>query len=300
MPAAHRVHPRRRADRARASSSRSCSSPSRAARSRASTRWSSSGTTPKMIERETDARMIGYGAMLIEGLVGVVALIAAASLHPGDYFAINIARRQTFADARDGSRSNLAELSRRGRRERRRAAPAARSRSRSAWRRSSPAIPGMRGADGVLVPLRDHVRGAVHPDHDRHRHARRRASCCRSSLGSVHTPLGQTRLAARAAIVSTGADRRRRGATSSGPASIDTIWPMFGIANQLLAVRRAGRGDDVPGQHGPRALRAGDAAADAVRGDHHADRRVAQRHHQLPAARAHGRAARSAATCRRG
>ena len=50
----------------------------------------SSGTTPKMIGRETDVRMIGYGAMLIEGLVGIVALIAAASLPQGDYWAINI------------------------------------------------------------------------------------------------------------------------------------------------------------------------------------------------------------------
>jgi carbon starvation protein len=48
-----------------------------------------SGTTPKMIDRERDIRPIGYGAMLMEGLVGVVALIAACSLHPGDYFAIN-------------------------------------------------------------------------------------------------------------------------------------------------------------------------------------------------------------------
>src|SRR5215510_745931 len=49
----------------------------------------SSGTTPKMISKETDARMIGYGGMLMEGVVGVVALIAATSLFPGDYFAIN-------------------------------------------------------------------------------------------------------------------------------------------------------------------------------------------------------------------
>jgi carbon starvation protein len=49
----------------------------------------SSGTTPKMIMKETDTRMIGYGAMLMEGVVGVVALIAASSLFPGDYFAIN-------------------------------------------------------------------------------------------------------------------------------------------------------------------------------------------------------------------
>jgi carbon starvation protein len=53
----------------------------------------SSGTTPKMIARETDARMIGYGGMLMEGVVGVVALIAATSLFPGDYFAINTAQQ---------------------------------------------------------------------------------------------------------------------------------------------------------------------------------------------------------------
>jgi carbon starvation protein len=53
----------------------------------------SSGTTPKMIAKETDARMIGYGSMLMEGIVGVVALIAATSLFPGDYFVINTAQR---------------------------------------------------------------------------------------------------------------------------------------------------------------------------------------------------------------
>jgi carbon starvation protein len=49
----------------------------------------SSGTTPKMIDKESDIRPIGYGAMLIEGTVGVMALIAATSMYPGDYFAIN-------------------------------------------------------------------------------------------------------------------------------------------------------------------------------------------------------------------
>jgi carbon starvation protein len=48
-----------------------------------------SGTTPKMIDRESDIRPIGYGAMLIEGLVGVMSLVAATAMFPGDYFAIN-------------------------------------------------------------------------------------------------------------------------------------------------------------------------------------------------------------------
>ena len=47
------------------------------------------GTTPKMVDRESDIRPIGYGAMLMEGVVGVMALIAATALHPGDYYAVN-------------------------------------------------------------------------------------------------------------------------------------------------------------------------------------------------------------------
>lgn len=50
----------------------------------------SSGTTPKMVSNEKDIRLIGYGSMLMEGLVAVCALIAAASLPAGDYWAINI------------------------------------------------------------------------------------------------------------------------------------------------------------------------------------------------------------------
>lgn len=55
-----------------------------------------SGTTPKMVERERDVLPIAYGAMLLEGFVGVIALIAACALHPADYFAINT-RPEVFA-----------------------------------------------------------------------------------------------------------------------------------------------------------------------------------------------------------
>jgi len=50
----------------------------------------SSGTTPKMIMNESHIRPIAAGAMLVEGLVSIMALIAAASLHPLDYFQINV------------------------------------------------------------------------------------------------------------------------------------------------------------------------------------------------------------------
>jgi carbon starvation protein len=49
----------------------------------------SSGTTPKMIMLETHARFVGYGAMLIESFVGVMAMVAACALSPGVYFAMN-------------------------------------------------------------------------------------------------------------------------------------------------------------------------------------------------------------------
>jgi carbon starvation protein len=58
------------------------------------------GTTPKMIDKESDIRPIGYGAMLCEGMVGVMAIVAATALHPGDYYA----NGHRTSSLRDGGR----------------------------------------------------------------------------------------------------------------------------------------------------------------------------------------------------
>ncbi len=207
----------------------------------------SSGTTPKMIGKESDVRPIGYGAMLIEGLVGIMALIAAASLPQGDYWAINIDLSQvanysqTLVDmgadvdnlavieqqvggeslarphrrSRDAGRGHGADLSRRhGPRGRR--APSISTGVIKYWYHF--AI--MFEALFILTTIDTGTRIA--------------RFLLQEALGKVYPAFDRTDWLPGAVLSTAVVTAGWGGLIWTG--SIETIWPMFGIANQMLAV----------------------------------------------------------------
>jgi carbon starvation protein len=188
-----------------------------------------SGTTPKLVHRESDIRPIGYGAMLVEGVVGVVALIAASALFPGDYFGINVTE-QKFATL-GIPEVNLAALSAQvgedvaGR-------PGGAVSLAVGMAQIFSALPGMRGlmsywyhfaimfeALFILTTIDAGTRVA--------------RFIFQEFAGRFYSPLARTdsvpaAAAATLVVVSCWGYFIYAG-------SIETIWPMFGIANQLLA-----------------------------------------------------------------
>ena len=213
------------------------------------------GTTSKMVDKESDIRPVGYMAMLFEGLVGVMALIAASALHPGDYFAINTSPA-VFANL-GMPMVNLLGSAGAGRRERHRPH---RRRGVAGGRHGADLREHPRHArpDGLLVSLRDHVRGALHPDDDRLGHARRPLPAA-GIVGRVWPKFGDTNWLP-GALVSTGVMVLLWG-YFIWTGSIDTIWPLFGVAQPAARVGGAGRRHDDAHQHRPREVRVGHVRA---------------------------------------
>ncbi len=191
----------------------------------------SSGTTPKMIESESEIKMIGFGAMLTEGFVAVIAVIAASILIPGDYFAINTKLSFTQLAELGFPVSRIAELSQAvgtdvaGR-------PGGAVSLAVGMASIFSALPGMKGLmpywyNFALMFEALFILTTVDT-------GTRVARFILQELGSyVYEPLGKTDWMPGTILTSIVVVGSWGFLIYSG--SISTIWPMFGVANQLLA-----------------------------------------------------------------
>jgi carbon starvation protein len=189
----------------------------------------SSGTTPKMINKESDMRLIGFGAMLTEAVVSIMALIAATVLLPGDYFAINVPV-EVFQKMGLGT-TQLAEIERM-------AGETLSGRTGGAVSLAAgmsvilSAIPGMKGLMGywyhfaimfealfILTTVDTGTRVARYILQELARLAKPRMTFDRKPLG----------------VIISGAAISFLWGYLVFNGDITTIWPMFGVANQLLA-----------------------------------------------------------------
>ncbi len=189
----------------------------------------SSGTTPKMIEQESQA-VIGYAAMLLESFVGVMALIAASVLIPGDYLAINTTlsadalTAMGFAPARIAELSQLVEVDVAGR-------PGGAVSLAVGMASIFAALPGMAGlmaywyqfalvfeALFILTTIDTGTRVARY--------------LIQEMAGRVHAPF--RRMNWWPGVLLSSGFVVGAWAYLIGTGSISTIWPMFGAANQLL------------------------------------------------------------------
>jgi carbon starvation protein len=189
----------------------------------------SSGTTPKMIEQESQA-VVGYAAMLLESFVGVMALIAASVLIPGDYLAINTTLSSDaltamgFAPARITELSQLVEVDVAGR-------PGGAVSLAVGMASIFSALPGMSGlmaywyqfalvfeALFILTTIDTGTRVARY--------------LIQEMAGRVYAPFRRMNWWP-GVLLSSGVVVGSWGYLI-GTGSISTIWPMFGAANQLL------------------------------------------------------------------
>ncbi|HTM56015.1 MAG TPA: carbon starvation protein A [Pirellulales bacterium] len=206
----------------------------------------SSGTTPKMISKESDVRPIGYGAMLIEGLVGIMALIAAASLPPGDYWAINIdlSKVSNYAEKLEqmgAATDNLPQI------ERQVGGESLRGRTGGAVTLAVGMAQIFRDAfdrvAGGAVNLESVIKYWYHfaimfealfilTTIDTGTRIAR--FLLQEALGKIYPKFDRTDWLPGAVLSTAIVTIAWGGLIWTG--SIDTIWPMFGIANQMLAV----------------------------------------------------------------
>ncbi|MCI0660724.1 MAG: carbon starvation protein A [Acidobacteria bacterium] len=197
----------------------------------------SSGTTPKMIDKETHARPIGYGAMLCESIVGVMALIAASSMFPHDYFQINVpvdsfAKVDGMLRSMGFAESNLAALTQAVGEERLAGRTGGAVSLAVGMAQIFSSIPGMRGlmsywyhfaimfeALFILTIVDTGTRVA--------------RFLMQETLGIFYKPFAKTDWLPGAIIASFLAVFSWSYLIWQG--SISTIWPLFGMANQMLA-----------------------------------------------------------------
>lgn len=204
----------------------------------------SSGTTPKMVALESHVRRLGYGGMLLEGLVGVVALLSAASLPQGDYWAINIdlARTAEFAEKLEtmgASNDHLAEIEQQVGGE-------------SLRGRTGGAVTLAVGMAQVLTTAVGRVSSSIDINSmikywyhfaimfealfiltTIDTGTRIARFLLQEVLGKIHAPFEKMDWMPGVLISTAIVVLGWGGLIWTG--SIDTIWPMFGIANQLLA-----------------------------------------------------------------
>jgi carbon starvation protein len=206
----------------------------------------SSGTSPKMISQESHVRLIGYGAMLIEGLVGIVALIAASALPQGDYWAINIdlSKVQHYADTLErmhADSDNLPEI------ERQVGGESLRGRTGGAVTlavgMATILTDAMRRLTGDASRLEAVVKYWYHfaimfealfilTTIDTGTRIAR--FLLQEAMGKLYRPFDRADWLPGAVASTALVTAAWGGLIATG--SVETIWPMFGIANQLLAV----------------------------------------------------------------
>jgi carbon starvation protein len=201
----------------------------------------SSGTTPKMIMSEGDVPMIGFGAMLAEGFVAMMALVAATVLIPGDYFAMNTKLSFESLAAMGFPVGRIAELSAMVRTDVT-GRPGGAVSLAVGMASILSGIPGMKGLmaywyNFALMFEALFILTTVDT-------GTRVARFLVQELGSrVWEPLGRQRWLPGIVVTSFLVVAAWSWLIHSG--SISTIWPMFGVSNQLLAAIAFGVGTTV-------------------------------------------------------